>query len=245
MAPVLQVQNLSRRFGQIVVAHDLSFAVAHGECLGIIGPNGAGKTSVFNLLAGVIQPQAGRILLNGEDITSLSQDKRTSRGVGRTYQVPQPFGQLTAFENVLTAASYGGRLRGAKASERAAEVLALTGLSRKADLPAGGLPLLDRKRLELARAMALSPCLLLLDEIAGGLTEAEVHELIVLILAIKPSLAIVWIEHITHALSAVADRILAINAGTRIAEGVPAAVMADAAVQEIYMGAVLNVAAVG
>ncbi|HHZ09023.1 MAG TPA: ABC transporter ATP-binding protein [Rhizobiales bacterium] len=241
MAPVVSVEGLTRRFGAITVADDLSFAVGSGECLGIIGPNGAGKTSVFNMLAGAIRPHAGRIFLDGRDITETSQHARTLLGLGRTYQVPQPFGLLTAFENVLAAATFSRRSRGEEA-EVARSVLVRTGLAARADVPAGSLPLLDRKRLELARAMALKPRVLLLDEIAGGLTEAEVVQLVALIGALKPDLAIVWIEHVTHALSAVADRILAINFGSRIAEGTPAEVMAHPAVLEVYMGTVLDVA---
>lgn len=240
MAPVLQAENLTRSFGSIVVADDLSFSVEQGECLGIIGPNGAGKTSVFNILAGVIRPQSGRVLLAGQDVTRQSQFERTRLGVGRTYQVPQPFGQMSAYENVLTATTFGGRRRGRDAADRAYDILTRTGLSARADMLAGSLPLLDRKRLELARAMALEPRLLLLDEIAGGLTEAEVNQLVDLILTLKKELAMVWIEHVTHALSAAADRVLAINAGRKIAEGTPADVMADAAVQEIYMGAIID-----
>ena len=236
---VLSVKNLSRRFGAITVADNLSFDVAHGECLGIIGPNGAGKTTVFNMLAGNVKPQAGTITLDGRDITAFSAHARTLAGLGRTYQVPQPFGKLTTFENVFAAAAFGGRA-GHKAADRAREVLERTGLAARADKVAGSLPLLDRKRLELARAMALEPRLLLLDEIAGGLTEAEVNELVALIRELKPGVAMVWIEHVNHALSAVADRILAINFGAEIAMGPPAAVMRDPAVLEIYMGAVID-----
>jgi branched-chain amino acid transport system ATP-binding protein len=241
LTPVVSVEGLTRRFGAITVAEDLSFAVGFGECLGIIGPNGAGKTSVFNMLAGAIKPQAGRIVLDGRDITEASQHARTLMGLGRTYQVPQPFGLLTAYENVLAAATFSRRSRGEEA-DVARSVLVRTGLAARADIPAGSLPLLDRKRLELARAMALKPRVLLLDEIAGGLTEAEVVQLVALIGTLKPDLAIVWIEHVTHALSAVADRILAINFGSRIAEGTPAEVMAHPAVLEVYMGTVLDVA---
>ncbi|MEC7760844.1 MAG: ABC transporter ATP-binding protein [Pseudomonadota bacterium] len=236
---VLSVRNLNRRFGAVTVAEDLSFDVAMGECLGIIGPNGAGKTSVFNMLTGNIKPQGGSIRLNGRDVTGATPHARTMAGLGRTYQVPQPFGQLTAYENVLAAAAFGGRA-GAKAEDRARDVIRRTGLTARADKPAGSLPLLDRKRLELARAMALEPRLLLLDEIAGGLTEAEVDELVALIKELKPEVAMVWIEHVTHALSAVADRILAINFGAEIASGLPEAVMRDPAVLEIYMGAVMD-----
>jgi branched-chain amino acid transport system ATP-binding protein len=242
MTPVLNVERLERRFGAITVADSLSFQVHTGECLGIIGPNGAGKTSVFNMLTGAIRPQGGRILLDGNDVTRLPVHSRTRAGLGRTYQVPQPFGHLTTYENVLAAATFGGRA-GAQAPERARAVLRRTGLAARADLPAASLPLLDRKRLELARALALAPRVLLLDEIAGGLTEAEVHELVALIRELKPDMATVWIEHVTHALSAVADRILAINFGAEIAQGTPEAVMSDPAVLEIYMGAVLDVPA--
>ena len=178
-------------------------------------------------------------------MTHRSQYERTRLGIGRTYQVPQPFGLLSAYENVLAAATFGGGKSGREAADFAFETLKRCGLAARADTLAGSLPLLDRKRLELARAMALQPKVLLLDEIAGGLTEAEVRHLVQLILSIKPGLAIVWIEHVTHALSAVADRILAVNAGKAIAEGAPAAVMADAAVQEIYMGAIIDVPSEG
>jgi branched-chain amino acid transport system ATP-binding protein len=245
LATVLQAEGLTRSFGPIVVADNLSFSLEKGECLGIIGPNGAGKTSVFNILAGVIRPQGGRVVLEGQDVTHESQFERTRLGIGRTYQVPQPFGQMTAYENVLTATSFGGKRRGRDAGERALSILERTGLVGRIDMLAGALPLLDRKRLELARAMALEPRLLLLDEIAGGLTEAEVNQLVELILVVKKDLAMVWIEHVTHALSAAADRVLAVNAGKKIAEGTPADVMADAAVQEIYMGAIIDAPALG
>lgn len=240
--PVLSVTDLTRRFGAITVANELSFDVSMSQCLGIIGPNGAGKTSVFNMLTGNVKPQSGTILLDGKDVTGMSAHARTLAGLGRTYQVPQPFGRLTAYENVLAAATFGGKA-GSDAGARAREVLTRTGLAARADKPAGSLPLLDRKRLELARAMALKPRVLLLDEIAGGLTEAEVHQLVALIKELKSDVAMVWIEHVTHALSAVADRILAINFGAQIAAGTPEAVMRDPAVLEIYMGAVMDASA--
>lgn len=242
MEPVLRVEGLSRRFGMITVADKLSFEVRMGECLGVLGPNGAGKTSVFNMLTGAIKPQAGGILLDGKDITKVSAHRRTLAGVGRTYQVPQPFGKLTAYENVLAAAIFGGNA-GGDAPGLSRDILRRSGLAGRADVEAGSLPLLDRKRLELSRALALKPRLLLLDEIAGGLTEGEVGELVALIQDIKADVAMVWIEHVTNALVAVADRLLAINFGTEIAQGLPAAVMADPAVVEVYMGAVYDAVA--
>lgn len=245
MDKVLAVEGLSKRFGQIIVADDLSFSVSKSECLGIIGPNGAGKTSVFNILDGTLRPDSGRVMLGGQDVTRQSKHFRARRGMGRAYQVPQPFPDLTAYENVLTAAAFGGGQDISSAATAAWKLMVRTGLSDCAEVMAGSLPLLDRKRLELARALALRPKVLLLDEIAGGLTEMEVHGLVELIRAIKPEVAVVWIEHVTHALSAVADRVVAIHFGREIAAGSPAEVMSHPAVQEVYLGAVLDVPAVG
>jgi branched-chain amino acid transport system ATP-binding protein len=241
----LQVTNLCKSFGAIVASDKVSFSLEVGECLGVIGPNGAGKTSVFSLIAGGIAADAGEIHLDGVDISHLPAFRRARLGICRTFQIPQPFSDLTVYENVLSAASSGARLSGSELTDCAVSALERSGLVAKAGQRAGALPLLDRKRLELARAMALKPRVLLLDEIAGGLTEAEVTQLVALIRALKPELAIVWIEHVTHALSAVADRIVAINFGRKIAEGRPGEVMSHPAVQEVYMGTVFDVAPVG
>ncbi len=241
---VLSVESIGKRYGAIVVADDLCLDVAHGECLGIIGPNGAGKTSLFNIIDGSIQPDRGRVLLNGRDITRMPCHERVRCGLARAYQVPQAFGELTVFENVLASASFGARLATHAAMDLAAETLERTGLIAKADRLSGSLPLLDRKRLELARALGAQPRLLLLDEIAGGLTEFEVRDLVNLILSLKNDVAMIWIEHVAHALMAVADRVLALNFGACIAQGSPTQVMADSRVQEIYMGVVLDAPAI-
>ena len=243
MGHVLEVESLGKRFGQIVVADELSFSVAKAECLGIIGPNGAGKTSVFNILDGTLVPDSGRVVLDGEDVTRNTKHFRARRGMARAYQVPQPFPDLTAFENVVVAAAFGGGQDLQAAGRFSWELMKRCGISDQADAAAGGLPLLDRKRLELARALALRPKLLLLDEIAGGLTEMEVRDLVDLINSIKPDVAMVWIEHVTHALAAVADRVLAMHFGRKIAEGCPAEVMNHPSVQEVYLGAMLDAAA--
>jgi branched-chain amino acid transport system ATP-binding protein len=235
---LLEVSEVSKSFGAKVI-DGVSVTVATGDALGIVGPNGAGKTTLLNLVAGDLRPDAGRILLDGRDVTATRPDARCRAGLARTAQIPRPFEGLTVFENVLAGAVYGS---GRPLAERDALPLAIaaleqTGMLRVANQRAGTLPLLDRKRLELARALATRPRLLLLDEIAGGLTEAEVHELVASIRRIHAAgTTIVWIEHIVHALLAVVTRMLAMSFGRTIAEGDPAAVMADPAVQEVYLG---------
>ena len=236
MAEVLRVAGLSKSFGVIRVADDLDFELALGECLGVIGPNGAGKSSVLNLIVGLIRPDAGSISLDGVDITNVPAHRRVRLGVGRAFQIPQPFPHLTAYENVLVPATYGGGLHGAQAADRAMDVLRRTALAGKADRIAGALPLIDRKRLEFAKALASKPRLILLDEIAAGLTEPEVERLIEVIAGVKQDHAMIWIEHIPHALRAVADRILVLNFGRKVLDGPPTAVMESRTVKEIYMG---------
>jgi branched-chain amino acid transport system ATP-binding protein len=235
--PVLTLEGVSKSFGAVRAADGVTLSVGAGEVLGVIGPNGAGKTTVFNLIGGDVGPDAGTIRFLGEDITGLPPHQRCRRGIGRSYQIPHPFGGMTVFENLLVAATFGGRLREQAAYPGCLELLESTGLAARANRLAGSLALLDRKRLELARALATRPALLLLDEIAGGLTEAESAELVALIQRIKArGVAMIWIEHVVHALVAVADRLLVMNSGATLAEGPPAAVMADREVQRIYLG---------
>jgi len=236
MAPILRVDRLHKSFGAVVVADDLSFALEKGEALGVIGPNGAGKTSLFNMIAGVMAPSAGRVLLADADITGMRPDRRCRLGVGRCFQIPQPFLGLSVFENLLVAASFG---RGAtRTPERqCVAALELTGLSAKANTLAGRLTLLERKRLELARALAGQPTLLLLDEIAGGLTPHECEDLVRAILAVRATgVSIIWIEHVVHALLAIIDRLLVMHQGRKLIEGDPKTVMASRQVREIYLG---------
>ena len=242
---MLRVENLSKRYGAITVADNVAFEVAHGECLGIIGPNGAGKTSLLNLIDGSVPPDNGRVRIDGQDVTRIPQHRRVRLGLARAYQVPQAFANLSVYENVLVAALFGAGLRAGVAAGHAAGVVVRTGLAARADRLAGDLPLLDRKRLELARALATRPRLLLLDEIAGGLTDPEVGELVALLRALKQEVAMLWIEHVAHALLAVADRLLALDFGACIASGAPQAVMADARVRAVYLGVSPDVAAHG
>jgi len=233
----LQLESVAKSFGALRVIDGLSLSLGEHELLGIIGPNGAGKTTLFNLISGDMRANAGSIRFRGEDITGHSPHARCRRGIGRSYQIPQPFGGITVFENLLVAASFGGAFRGGAAVSLCGEILERTGLWREANQPAASLTVLQRKRLELARALATQPRLLLLDEIAGGLTDPEARELVSLISEIKRSgVAMIWIEHVVHAILAVADRLMVLNFGRKLAEGAPHAVVADAEVQRVYMG---------
>jgi len=236
MAALLEVAGLRKRFGAIVVADDVTFSLESGHCLGMIGPNGAGKSSVFNLIAGTIAPDSGTIRFEDRDLGRVPAHLRARRGIVRAFQIPQPFPHLTVYENVLAAASFGAGRSGSVAGAAALEVLATMGLTAKARMLAGRLPLLDRKRLELGKAVASCAKVLLLDEIAAGLTEPEVEELVALVRSLKTSHAIIWIEHIPHALRAVADRIMVLHFGKNVLEGPPAEVMSSRLVREIYMG---------
>ncbi|HWV51127.1 ABC transporter ATP-binding protein [Pseudorhodoplanes sp.] len=234
---LLQLQSISKSFGSVVVADKIDLSVEAGEALGIIGPNGAGKTSLFNLIAGGISPAAGAILLDGKDITRARPHERCIAGVGRSYQIPQPFENLTVFENLLVGAVYGRGKKERDVIDACGRILDLTHLLPRANVPAGSLTLLERKRLEMARALATGPRLLLLDEIAGGLTEGECQELVHTIKTIHAEgTTIVWIEHVVHALLAVVDRLVVLNFGRKIAEGHPRTVMNSPEVRQIYMG---------
>jgi branched-chain amino acid transport system ATP-binding protein len=234
---VLETRGLKKSFGGVKVIDDLSIRLNEGEALGIVGPNGAGKTTLFNLITGVYRPDDGRVLFNGKDVTGLSRQDRCRAGIGRTFQIPRPFGDMSVFENVLVCSAFGRDMREGASYQRVVEALEVARLTDKANRQAGALPLLDRKRLELARALAGDPEVLLLDEIAGGLTEGEVDELIATIRDLRAQgLSIIWIEHIVHALLAVVDRISAISFGALLCEGDPEEVMCSEEVQACYMG---------
>jgi branched-chain amino acid transport system ATP-binding protein len=235
--PLLALHAVSKSYGALKVTDAISFAVNAGETLGILGPNGAGKTTLFNLISGDVRVDGGRVEYEGRDVTTLAPHQRCRRGIGRSYQVPQPFGHMTVFENLVTAACFGGGQSEREAWHTARDVLDQTGLLAHANKPAGGLTLLNRKRLELARALATKPKLLLLDEIAGGLTEHEAQQLVDELKRIKAQgITMVWIEHVVHALLAIADRLFVINFGQKLAEGAPRAVMEDVDVRRVYMG---------
>ncbi len=237
MQPVLEITGLTKRFGALKVADDVSFALGTGEALGIIGPNGAGKSTLFNLITGNLRVDGGRIVFAGTDVTNAAPMQRCLMGVGRTFQIPQPFEKLTAFENLLVAGSFGSRKREAEVADACADILVQTGLIARANVPAGRLSLLERKRLELARALATAPKVLLLDEIAGGLTEGECTQLVATIRDIHASgMSIIWIEHVLHALNSVVERLLVLDFGKVIGIGKPDEIMASREVREIYLG---------
>lgn len=237
MTAILELDELCKSFGAITVSDQMSYAVEDGAALGVIGPNGAGKTTMFNLITGTLPSDTGTIRFQGQDVTRMSAAKRCRSGIARSFQVPQPFAGMTVFENAMVAATQSAGLSGHAAEEHCIDVLDKTALLDKANALAGSLTLLDRKRLELTRAMCTKPKLLLLDEIAGGLTDSECVSLIQTIKDIRASgVSIIWIEHVVHALLAVVDRLIVVDFGKKIAEGEPNAIMASPEVQEIYLG---------
>ena len=238
MADILTVSHLQKNFGHLKAVDNLSFEVREGEILGMMGPNGAGKTTVFNLLTGVLKPDSGRILFKGKDITDTSPAKRCHLGIGRTYQVPCPFDKMTVFENLLVGAVHGGKLNEERAREEASAILELIGISALKHRVSGELSLLNRKRLEMGRALATQPSLILLDEVAGGLTEEEVRQVLEIVRKIsKRGISIVWIEHILMMMSEGVHRLLVIVEGRWLQCGDPKVVMSSEEVLKCYLGA--------
>ncbi len=237
MTVLLQLTAVSKSYGALKAVDTVDLAVERGEALAVIGPNGAGKTTLFNLITGDVAPTGGRVLFDGADVTAMAPHGRSRLGIGRSYQIPHPFANMSVFENLLVGAIFGGGATERESYRRCSDVLRVTGLYDKANVPARTLTLLQRKRLELARALAIEPKLLLLDEIAGGLTEFECGELVRTIREIHArGTTIVWIEHIVHALLSVASRLVVMNFGQILAQGAPREVMGDARVREVYMG---------
>jgi branched-chain amino acid transport system ATP-binding protein len=232
---LLSFENLNKRYGALVVTDAMSLAVQKGEIVGILGPNGAGKTTLFNLIAGTVRPDSGKVMFKGKNISTANAAARCKLGISRSFQVPHPFNGMTVFENILVGATFG---RAAEDPEtHALKVMELTGMSAKANQLAGSITLLERKRLEMARALATEPDLLLLDEIAGGLTERECQSLLSAIRDVHRSgVTIVWIEHVVHALLSVAQRLVVLNFGKLIADGKPDAVMNSREVKSVYLG---------
>jgi len=235
--PLLAAHGVRKRFGALLVLQDVDFALGAGEAVGIVGPNGAGKTTLLNVLAGSLQATAGSVRFRGADVTPSGSAQRCRLGIARAHQVPKPFGGMTVFENVFVAATTGGGFKRAEAYERSIDALETCRMLAAANRRAETLGLLDRKRLELARALATDPVVLLLDEIGGGLTDAEAGELVEMLRELRRrGAAIVLIEHIVHVLVQVVERLVCMDAGRVIADGEPEAVMADAAVIDAYLG---------
>lgn len=237
MSSMLEVRNLSKSFGKVVTAENVSFTVESGQALGIVGPNGAGKSTLLSLITGVLAPNSGEIYFEGNDISKASAEARNTMGIARTFQIPRPFVDMTVFENVYVGAAFGGELHGSQGYEAAHEALVRTDLIHLANRPAGTLRLLDRKRLELARSLATGPKIILLDEIAGGLTEKELPALIGTIKElVDGGVTVIWIEHIVHALLQVIDELMCLAFGEILAIGDPQQVMKDSKVVEVYLG---------
>jgi branched-chain amino acid transport system ATP-binding protein len=260
---LLELDRVSKRFGSVPVADELCLNVGETELVGVVGPNGAGKTSLFSIISGDIAPDKGRVIFAGRVVNGLDVASRCRLGIGRTYQIPRPFERMTVFENVLLASQSGAGLRRRAANEHAFAVLEHTGLAREANRPAGQLGLLSRKRLELARAVATQPRLLLLDEVAAGLTDPEVAELISIVAMLAKNgaelarngaevakngaevaksgsdgtgMAVVWVEHVVRALTATVERLVCLDGGAIIADGRPDEVLADPTVKQVYLG---------
>ena len=237
--PILVAEGLHKRFGALVVLDGVSLRIGEGEALGIVGPNGAGKTTLLAVLSGAQLPNAGSIRFKNDDVTGLGAPARCRRGLVRTHQIPRPFSGMSVFENVYVAASQAGGASGEAAYDIATDALVQCGMLTLANRPAETLGLLARKRLELARALATRPALLLLDEIGGGLTNAEASELVDTIRELRRrGISIVWIEHIVHVLVQVAERLICMDAGRIIADGTPEAVLSDRGVVAAYLGGV-------
>jgi len=237
VAAFLELEGVSKAYGALKVIDDLSVRLDAGEALGVVGPNGAGKTTMLQLAAGQLRPDAGRVRLEGRDVTDLPTRTRCQLGMAFTHQVPRPFVGMTVYENVLVGATFGRMGADGDAHQASLAALETVELTGRANRLAGTLPLLELKRLELARALATGPRVLLLDEIAGGLSEAEVHQLVATIRRLRGAgVSIVWIEHIVHALLSVVDRIVAINFGRKLIEGDPRTVMASPEVRDVYLG---------
>jgi branched-chain amino acid transport system ATP-binding protein len=235
--PVLEVAGVAKSYGSLPVLDSISLTVTAGEALGIVGPNGAGKTTLLDLLAGTGHCDAGRVVLEGRDVTRMPPPARARMGLGRTFQVPRPLADLTVFENALVGAMRAARLRGRHAYEAAWAALVVTGMADRANTRAGSLRLLDRKRLELARALAMNPRVLLLDEIAGGLSDPETETLVATIRAVNSAgTTIIWVEHVLRALTAVVTRLVCLADGRIIGDGSPADVLASEGVKIAFLG---------
>lgn len=236
-AAVVAAVEIHRRFGALTVLDGLNLTLSEGEAVGIVGPNGAGKTTLLNVLSGALSPHAGTIVLRGRDVTSKGAAERCQLGIARTHQVPRPFVGMTVFENVLVGATASGRRRGSEAYDLCLQILDQTGLAHLANRRADELGLLQRKRLELSRALATEPAVLLLDEIGGGLTDAESAALVETVAGLSArGIAVLWIEHIVHLLMQVVTRLICMDEGRIIAEGPPQTVVAQAAVIDAYLG---------
>jgi len=235
--PILSMDGVTKQFGGILAVNDLSFEVNAGEVIGLMGPNGAGKTTLLNVLSGEYQPEDGIIKFKGKDITGRPAHKICHLGIARTYQIPQPFVKLSVLQNVIVAARFGAGLHKDEAEREAVKILDFVGLTDRKDTPAGDLVVLTLKRLELARVLASKPELMMIDEVAGGLTESEIPQLLELLKKVREmGITILLIEHVMKVMMGAVDRIVVIDKGAKIAEGTPNEIMENKTVIEAYFG---------
>lgn len=235
--PILRIDNVTKRFGGLVAVNDVSFSLAPGQILGLMGPNGAGKTTLVNLICGFYKPDFGNIKFNGRDITNFPAHKVSHAGIARTYQIPQPFGELTVRQNIMVAAMYGKGMNQSDAEDIVPEVLEQTDLVEKRDVVAKDMPTIALKRLEVARALAVDPKVLLVDEAAAGLNESELPRMLEILENIRQSgVSLILIEHVMKVMREAVDTILVIDEGAAIAEGTPEEVMKNQKVIECYLG---------
>ena len=236
---ILEVKAVTKSFGGLVAVHELDLSVNEGEVVGLIGPNGSGKTTFFNLISGFLKPDNGEILFNGEDITGLKPHKICQRGIARTFQLTKPFAELTALQNVMVGMMYGdGRVRSvAKAKVACKKVLEFVGLGDRGESLVASFGIVDRKRLEIARALATSPRMLLLDEVMSGLTATEMEEALKLVKAINDSgITLIVVEHVMKAILNLSTKLVVLNYGEKIAEGAPQEVVRNQKVIDAYLG---------
>jgi branched-chain amino acid transport system ATP-binding protein len=235
--PILSVKNISKYFGGLGAVVDVSFDVQEGAFLGLMGPNGAGKSTLLNIISGTYKPDFGAIQFQGHDITGLTPHKVCRLGIGRTFQIPQPFVNLTVLQNLMVVGEYGRNLGKAAAEREALKILDFVGLSEKKDMFARDLAAITLKRLELARALAGAPALLLLDEVAAGLTEEEIPHMLMILQQVRAmGITCILIEHIMKIMTKAVDRIIVLQMGMTIADGACSEVMEDKRVIDAYLG---------